>query len=80
MLRGEAVRAETTPSHLELELPGLVRRDAEGRLVPRNAIYARLFDRKWLATTQPMRVVARNRRRRRYAGAALAASLLGAGY
>ena len=80
VLRGEAVRAETTPAHLELEFSGLARRDAEGRLVPRNAIYARLFDRKWLATTQPIRMVARNRRRLRYAGVALAVSLVGAGY
>ena len=80
VLTGQPVRAETTPSHLELELSGLVRRDATGHLVLRNPIYTRLFDRKWLATTQPMRTVARYRRRIRYGGVALAASLLGTAY
>jgi hypothetical protein len=38
VLAGQPVRAETTPSHLELELSGLVRRDATGHLVLRNPI------------------------------------------
>jgi Leucine-rich repeat (LRR) protein len=80
VLEGQPVRAETTPAHLELELSGLVKRDAAGRLVLRNPIYTRLFDRRWLATTAPMRTVARDRRRLRYAGVAVAASLLGAAW
>jgi hypothetical protein len=80
VLEGRPVRAETAPAHLELELSGLVRRDASGRLALRNPIYARLFDRQWLATTEPMLAAGRDRRRLRYASAALATSLLGAGW
>jgi hypothetical protein len=50
VLRGDLVRAETTRSHLELELSGLVRRDDAGHLALRNPIYGRIFDQKWLAT------------------------------
>ena len=48
VLAGERLKAQTTAAHVELELSGLVKRDAEGCLVLRNPMYARLFDQEWL--------------------------------
>ncbi len=53
ILSGESIAAQTTPTHLELELAGLVKRDGHGKLILRNPIYARLFDRDWLGQVMP---------------------------
>jgi Leucine-rich repeat (LRR) protein len=53
VLKGERIKARPTPSHLELQLSGLVKRDEAGCLIIPNRIYGRLFDRKWLDTILP---------------------------
>lgn len=70
ILKGERERDQTTLTHAELKLSGLVKRDAEGLLVVRNRIYGRLFDRRWVASSKPRRELAR------YRQWALAASFL----
>jgi hypothetical protein len=87
MLNGEEIRDHPIPSHLDLKLSGLVKRDARGCLIPQNRIYLRLFNRDWLDTVLPTKTaairatVARGYRRRlRAAAAGTLAALLVAGY
>jgi formylglycine-generating enzyme required for sulfatase activity len=70
ILNGQCVRDQTTLAYAELKLSGLVKRDSEGCLAVRNRIYARLFDRRWVAGSKPRRALAHYRR------LALAASML----
>lgn len=67
ILRGREEADATDMAHVALKLCGLVRRDDHGRLVIRNLIYRRLFDRDWVRGHLP-RVSARA-----YRAAAIAA-------
>ncbi|MFN2200650.1 MAG: formylglycine-generating enzyme family protein, partial [Caldilineaceae bacterium] len=62
ILNGKRERDQTTLTHAELKLSGLVKRDADGCLVVRNRIYKRLFDLRWVASSKPRQVLARTRR------------------
>lgn len=61
ILKGAKERDQASLAHAELKLSGLVKRNADGFLVVRNPIYARLFDRDWVASTRPKRQLARSR-------------------
>jgi hypothetical protein len=53
VLGGALVPDQATPTHLNLKLIGLVKRDGQGNLVPRNPVYARLFDHTWAEAALP---------------------------
>ena len=48
VVAGEEVRDEIKTAVLQLKLSGLVKNNGAGRLIVRNRIYARLFDRDWI--------------------------------
>jgi len=77
ILRGEAERDQPSLAHAELKLSGLVKRDARGLLIPRNRIYARLFNREWVRQSRPKRQLTRARR---VAYAAVAALIVALGF
>ena len=74
ILKGEKERDQPSLAHAELKLSGLVKRDSNGLLVPRNRIYQRLFDLEWVRKSRPKQEV---RRYRRLAFAAAAVLVLG---
>lgn len=53
ILKGEKERDQPSLAHAELKLSGLVKRDSNGMLVPRNRIYERLFDLEWVRKSRP---------------------------
>jgi hypothetical protein len=61
ILRGARERDQASLAHAELKLSGLVKRDPDGFLVVRNRIYQRLFDERWVQSTQPKRTAVRYR-------------------
>jgi Leucine-rich repeat (LRR) protein len=62
ILSGVEEKDQQSLTHAELKLSGLVKRDAAGRLRVRNRIYVRLFNREWLAGTDPIRRAEQDRR------------------
>jgi hypothetical protein len=62
VLEGARERDQTTLTHAELKLSGLVKRDADGYLIVRNRIYKRLFDRAWVESARPSRTLLLYRR------------------
>lgn len=64
------------PAYAHLKLSGLVKRDENGLLVPRNRIYQRLFDRDWVRKSRPRQALTRARRVAYAAVAALAAVIV----
>jgi formylglycine-generating enzyme required for sulfatase activity len=72
ILKGKPERDQPSLAHAELKLSGLVKRDGEGWLVPRNRIYRRLFDRRWVDQTRPKQQL------KRFYALALASALLAA--
>ena len=62
ILKGRKERDQPSLAHAELKLSGLVRRGGDGLLTPRNRIYRRLFDRRWVSMTRPQQPVRRYRR------------------
>lgn len=44
-----------SPVHSALKLSGLIKADAEGRLIVRNEIYKRVFDARWISRLMPGR-------------------------
>jgi Leucine-rich repeat (LRR) protein len=59
ILAGHSERDEYSVVHAELKLSGLVKRGPDGFLIVRNRIYERVFDKRWVQTTRPRRLVAR---------------------
>jgi hypothetical protein len=55
ILRGQRVPEQTAATHLDLRLSGLVKRDRDDVLIPRNRLYVQRFGLAWLARTRPMR-------------------------
>ncbi|MGH8657786.1 MAG: SUMF1/EgtB/PvdO family nonheme iron enzyme [Gammaproteobacteria bacterium] len=54
--RGKRIQDQPqSPIHSALKLSGLVKADAQGRLVVRNRIYERVFDARWIGSLQPSR-------------------------
>jgi len=62
ILVGRRERDEHSVVHAELKLSGLVKRGPDGFLIVRNRIYERVFDRRWIETTRPRRLLARYRK------------------
>ncbi|MBK7675334.1 MAG: SUMF1/EgtB/PvdO family nonheme iron enzyme [Candidatus Accumulibacter sp.] len=62
ILKGETERDQPSLAHAELKLSGLVKRDGKGLLIPRNRIYARLFNREWVHQSRPKQELTRARR------------------
>src|SRR5215211_1720408 len=75
ILNGSKERDETTLTHAELKLSGLVKRGSDGYLKVRNRIYRRLFDDIWIDRARPSRLLAQYKRSA-VIGWATAASLL----
>lgn len=67
ILEGRAERAEASLIHAQLLLSGLVRKDLRGRLVVRNRLYERLFDRAWVRGAMPERRIGSYRLERKIA-------------
>lgn len=80
ILKGEQERDLPSLAHAELKLSGLVKRDHNGLLVPRNRIYAGLFRRDWVRQTKPKKELTRARLVARGAMALLLVGLLSVGY
>ena len=57
VLRADGVPDATAPTHIQLRLSGLVKRDDRGNLVPRNRIYRKVFDEKWIRRARPSQTV-----------------------
>lgn len=75
ILHGERERDQAANvAYAHLKLSGLVKRDGNGVLVPRNRIYERLFNLEWVQKSRPKQEL---RRYRRFAYAATAVFLLG---
>ncbi len=53
VIGGKSVPDRPTQAHINLKLSGLVTRDSEGNLKPRNLIYQRLFTDAWAKTVVP---------------------------
>ena len=70
ILKGDKKNDQVSLAHAELKLSGLVKRDANGILVPRNRIYERLFNLEWVRKSRPKRAL-RKARRIAYGAAAL---------
>ena len=79
ILKGEKERDQPSLAHAELKLSGLVKRDSNGLLIPRNRIYQRLFDLEWVRKTRPKQEVRRYRRLAFAAAAVLVLGLIGGG-
>ncbi len=62
VLRQGDVTDESTPTHIELKLSGIVKQDRAGNLTVRNRIYERVFNREWVRQTRPSQAL-RNARR-----------------
>jgi Leucine-rich repeat (LRR) protein len=77
VLKSRGVPDRTTLAHAELKLSGLVKRDQQGKLVVRNPIYERLFDKTWIRSTRPKRALRRTRRFAIAVSVALAVSVGG---
>ena len=75
ILNGKKERDQPNLAHAELKLSGLVKRDGNGMLVPRNRIYEHLFTLEWVPKSRPKREV---RRYQRLAYAAMVVLALGA--
>lgn len=60
VLKGEKVKDETTRSHAELKLSGLVKRNTSGFLTVRNRIYEQLFDIGWVDSINELRTAPGN--------------------
>ena len=83
LLDGKRVPDTAALALAELKLSGLVKRALDGNLAIRNRLYARLFDKAWLATMRPLQAAAEQARTarlsRRVAIAAGLALIVGAG-
>jgi len=77
ILKGAKERDQPSLAHAELKLSGLVKRDGNGFLVPRNRIYERLFDLQWVQKSRPRQEVRRYRRFAVAAGVLLMVSVIG---
>jgi formylglycine-generating enzyme required for sulfatase activity len=78
VLKGKAPQDQAANlAHAQLKLAGLVRRDGQGRLRPRNRLYEKLFDRAWVAASKPRKALNRARRLANVAVAALVLALAG---
>jgi WD40 repeat protein len=80
VLKSGYVANRTTVTHAQLRLVGLVKTTETGVLIVRNRMYARRFDRTWLAQTAPMRTRARLKLVGIVGGVLLACAGLGAFY
>jgi AAA-like domain len=79
ILKDEKERDQPSLAHAELKLSGLVKRDSNGLLVPRNRIYQRLFDLEWVRKSRPKREVRRYRRLAYAAVAVVVLAVIGGG-
>ena len=62
VLRGQIEKDQTANvAYTHLKLSGLVKRDANGILVPRNRIYERLFNLEWVQKSRPKRALRKAR-------------------
>ena len=61
ILKGDRKNDQVSLAHAELKLSGLVKRDANGILVPRNRIYERLFNLEWVQKSRPKRALRKAR-------------------
>jgi len=75
ILKGAKERDQTTLTHAELKLSGLIKRDPDGYLIVRNRIYQRLFDQTWVERARPNRILAQYRRSAVIAWGSAAASV-----
>ena len=80
ILKGEEERDQPSLAHAELKLSGLVKRDHRGLLIPRNRIYARLFNLDWVRKSRPKQELTRARRIAYGAVTVLVAAVLFGGY
>ncbi|MCP4697582.1 MAG: hypothetical protein GY862_12140 [Gammaproteobacteria bacterium] len=62
ILSGKKEYDEITRPHIQLKLSGLVKRNAEGLLVIRNRIYAKIFNAEWVRKSKPQQTVRRLKR------------------
>ena len=67
------------PAYVNLKLSGLVKRDADGVLVERSPIYARLFDAEWVRKSRPRQALRKAKRLSYAAVALLALGIVGGG-
>lgn len=79
ILNGKKERDQPNLAYAELKLSGLVKRDANGVLVPRNRIYQRLFDLEWVQKSRPKQEVKRYRRLAYAAAAVIVVGLVAVG-
>jgi formylglycine-generating enzyme required for sulfatase activity len=80
ILKGEKERDQPSLAHAELKLSGLVKRDRHGLLIPRNLIYARLFNLDWVRKSRPKQELTRARRIAYGAVTVLVAAVVFGGY